>query len=146
MSRKIFPESGSTHSTESSVPFSLAVVSQICFSSSTGDDHARPWVGVFQRTFSVSDHFSGSNSDSTAPWPEGPRNSGQVEEKPVAQMKRAARAILGVKHVPVCMVGRFYKSSEKPQQLLPVLSIIDGAHLDTTTIMESRSTRTAVRK
>ena len=73
----IFPVLKSTLIAESSVPFVVAVLSQMRFPSPTGEDQARPWIGVFQAIFSVSDHFSGNAEALTIPCPVGPRNSGQ---------------------------------------------------------------------
>lgn len=57
-------------------PSSVAVVSQIRLPQTTGEDHPRPWMGVFQTTFPVSLHSSGRSFVEAWPFAEGPRNAG----------------------------------------------------------------------
>jgi hypothetical protein len=66
----------STATTKSSLPSGVAVVIQIRSPSTIGDDQPLPWIGVFQRTFSASLHFSGSPVAVDTPLPSGPRNWG----------------------------------------------------------------------
>ena len=56
-------------------PSSVAVVSQICSSHTTGDDQPLPWIGVFHLIAGESsDHVAGSPRASDLPSPVGPRN------------------------------------------------------------------------
>ena len=81
----IFPESASTQRAKSSFASGVPVVSQICFPQITGDDHARPWIGVFHFTFWFALHVSGSLLPSAWPSPLGPRNCGQLEARAAEQ-------------------------------------------------------------
>src|SRR3954462_15532308 len=60
MSWTIFPVSRSTQTTPSCRPSGVAVVTQTCLPSTTGLDHALPWIGLFHATFSPSLHSTGS--------------------------------------------------------------------------------------
>src|SRR5260370_19818553 len=75
-SNRIFPESLSTATANSSLPSGVAVVSHSWRPRMTGDDHARPWMGVFQRTFWVSLQVIGRPMAVDTPSPSGPRNCG----------------------------------------------------------------------
>src|SRR5256885_15749360 len=77
-SRRTLPLPLSTHTTPSSCPSSLAVVTHTCSPHTTGDDQALPCTAVFHTTFSCSDHLSGRAVESETPWPVGPRNWGQL--------------------------------------------------------------------
>ena len=57
---RILPESLSIARTDSSVPSAVALVSQTREPQMTGEDQALPGRGVFQATFCVSLHWSGS--------------------------------------------------------------------------------------
>ena len=57
-----FPLASSTPSTRSERPLLIAVVIQACVGESTGELQPSPGSAVFQRTFSVSLHFSGTFS------------------------------------------------------------------------------------
>src|SRR5579871_6756438 len=90
MSLVIFPVFRSRHTAPSSLPSGVAVVSQIWSSQATGEDHALPWIAVFQATFSVSLHRTGRPVAFACPSPVAPRNSDQfcaiaAPEKPKAR-------------------------------------------------------------
>src|SRR5436190_23668381 len=68
---------------------------------STGDDQPSPEMGVFQATFLVLDHCTGTGRLRAleCPWPSGPRNCGQSSACAAA----AARSPLN-KHVRTALV------------------------------------------
>src|SRR5206468_1901679 len=57
----------------------------------TGDDHALPWMAVFQTTFFVSLHSVGNPRESVVPSPLGPRNCGQSAPAKTAGATRTVR-------------------------------------------------------
>ena len=61
-------------------------------SATTGDDHPRPGTGVFQVTFSVSLHSSGTTASAAWPCPVGPRNCGQSPARAGAPATAATTA------------------------------------------------------
>src|SRR5581483_9295043 len=80
--------------TDSSLPSGVPVVSQICLPQTTGDDHPRPWIGVFQATFFVSLHSRGRPVASACPSPLGPRNSAQFSLGAELQERPASTAVI----------------------------------------------------
>src|SRR5207253_585134 len=81
-SRRIFPVSQSAHRANNWRPSSVAVVIQSCLSQITGEDQARPWIGVFHFTFCSSLQFTGNPVFSEEASPRGPRNCGQFNSSP----------------------------------------------------------------
>ncbi len=69
-----FPESKSRATTDMTFPSLVAVVIQMRSFQTTGELQANPWMAVFQRTFSVSDHRVGGDAWDADPSPLGPRN------------------------------------------------------------------------
>src|SRR5207249_4593130 len=94
--------------TKSSFPSGVAVVSQSCWSQTTGDDQPRPEMGVFQRTFLDSLHWRANPRASAWPAPDGPRNSGQFSPAARAELHRT-------RHAPISIVSmqRFTSFSHK---------------------------------
>src|SRR5512138_224822 len=82
MSWTIRPVSASTQTANICFPSVVAVVTQICFSQITGEDHPRSWMAVFQTTLLVSLHESGVFAAIACPFRSGPRNSGQLAVEP----------------------------------------------------------------
>src|SRR5438876_11038359 len=78
MSCTILPVSRSKQMTNSSLPSSVAVVSQIWLPQITGEDQPLSWMAVFHLMFSVSLHRIGRPTASEWPSAVGPRNSGQL--------------------------------------------------------------------
>src|SRR5262245_51678345 len=83
----ILPESRSTHTTDSSVPFGFADVIQISRPKMTGDDQPRPGIPVLLFTLFVSLHVTGKSFASETPCPLGPRNCGQSARELAAKNK-----------------------------------------------------------
>src|SRR4051794_18434631 len=79
------PLSRSTQRTDNSCPSLLAVVSQTSLPRITGEDQARPGVGVFHFTFFSSLQVSGKPLAVEMPFPVGPRNCGHSANKDVAR-------------------------------------------------------------
>ena len=67
----------------------MAVVSQICFPSITGDDQPRPGMFAFQAMPLVSLHTVGSPFAEACPCPPGPRHSGHSAANADAEMMPA---------------------------------------------------------
>ncbi len=59
-------------------PVLTTLVTKILPPHTIGEDHPVPGTSVFQMTFSVCDHLSGSAGSSTTPVDPGPRNCGQL--------------------------------------------------------------------
>src|SRR5262249_36271993 len=74
----IFPLRRSTQIAKRFLPSTGAVVSQICFPQTTGEDQPLPWMGVFQRMFCFSLQRVGRPVALAWPLPCGPRYSGQL--------------------------------------------------------------------
>src|ERR1700730_6108739 len=72
------PLSTSKARARSEAPLPLvAVGTQTRPPATTGDDHPRPGIGVFQMTLRDSLHSTGTPRSVECPWPVGPRNCGQ---------------------------------------------------------------------
>src|SRR4051794_30195956 len=86
-----------------------------------GDDQPWPVIGVFQATFLVVLHSTGTLLPAYIPWPVGPRNSGQFSARAEIQMpkktitanKRAKRRMVGSRRVG----GRAEAFYERPPLL-----------------------------
>jgi len=92
----LFPESRSTQTTYIRDPSSSAVVIHICLPRTTGEDHPRPWMAVFQATFSVSLQLVGGSAPSACPWPPGPRNCGQSADAVVQETTTIRKTLISV--------------------------------------------------
>jgi hypothetical protein len=73
----IAPVPRRTHTANSCLPSSVAVVTQTWSPHTTGEDQPKSWMGRFQTTFSVSLQASGSRAASACPFARGLRNCGR---------------------------------------------------------------------